>query len=141
MRGLTENSGRHAPPPAALAALRAAVGRSLGTLRHDDDCQLQLPERCLQLARRGEQLYLQGDLALARPLQDAAYARLCALALAGAAYFAAVLSCGADSTQLKFVRRLSRDDSDALLQAVEQMLNQIDVWQSLLEAEPERGWP
>jgi len=132
MKPAAEGALRGRGGAAALAALRASAAACLRVLGRGGSCEIRVPGRSLLLSQRGEELYLSGELALDRPLDGAAFARLCALAGPGMTHPAAALCPSADGKRLEFARWLARRDSAFLLAAVEQTMNQMDVWQALL---------
>lgn len=117
---------------AALAELSAAASSCLAVLGGGGRCEIRVPGRSFLLAQRAGELYLSGELALRLALDGPAFWRLCGLAAPGIAHPAAALCPSADGKRLKFVRWLAQRDSAFLLRAIEQMMNQMDVWQALL---------
>ncbi|WP_426343413.1 hypothetical protein ACN9MU_21035 [Pseudoduganella sp. R-32] len=122
-----------------MEALHAAAVASLASLEQTGSAEIALPGRTLQLSLHEDSAWLTGELALAQPLDDVLFARLCAMALPASAHHAASLSYSHAAAALRFVRRLPARDRASLLHEIEAMLNQIDAWLLLLTSAPAGG--
>lgn len=128
-----------------LVSLRTAAGECLTALRHAGEREISLLGRKFLLSRHQDDLYLCSEMKISQRPDDLLLLRVCGLALPNIRHFPAVVAFSSESGCLKFIRKVRQHSTSFVLQSIEQMFNQMDVWQRLLEEAPttsttRQGW-
>lgn len=105
--------------------------RSHGSMVHR--LSLPIPDRIhLQLYRQEECVTLTAESQVGRRLDDATVTHACQLALPSLRHYRAVVLVDERSNLLRWVRTGLPPQVSAIERALEQLLNQVDIWELLL---------
>ena len=118
----------------ALQAAREAIDRALrdhGSTVHY--LSLPIPERIhLEIHRLDEFVMLLAERQVGRRLDDATVMHACQLALPSLGHYGAVVLMDERTNRLRWIRSGLRPQVSAIENALEQLLNQVDVWEQML---------
>jgi len=115
-----------------LATLRETIRRALAAPSRAGDWNIMVSDVALRLSRQTHGLVLSSRLEPVPALDPPGRWKVCQLALPNLAHFPAIVALDGDPGSLNFLHRLQEASVTAVVHAIEQMLNQIEVWRGLL---------